>query len=199
MGRRPIPSFGVLLRRVLVAVLVLCTSFVPCLAAAPTLSDLRVDRDEGRFLVSLRLEGGLEPSRLEEIEAGIETAVRYRLRLMRRRGGLPDTELAAVDVESSVHRDALSRQYTLTRKAGGETVEKKMTADGAEMQKFLTTLERVPLAGPQDIEKPAECYVRARADLGLTWRFYLIPWPLTTEWARAALPTDEGHDAASAR
>lgn len=150
-------------------------------------------------MVSLRLEGGLDPSRLEEIEAGIETTVRYRLRLLRLRAGLPDTELAAVDVELSVRRDALSRQYTLTRKAGGETVEKKMTADGAEMQKFLTSLENVPLADVQVIDKQGECYVRARADLGLTWRFYLIPWPLTTEWARTPLPIEEEPDAARAR
>jgi hypothetical protein len=189
----------VFLRRVLVAILIASVSAVPCLAAAPTLSDLRVDREAGRILVSLRLEGGLDPSRLEEIEAGIETTVRYRLRLMRRRSGLPDTDLAAVDVESSVRRDALSRQYTLTRKAGGETIEKKMTADSAEMQRFLTTLDRVPLADLQDLENPAECYVRARADLGLTWRFYLIPWPLTTEWARTPLPVEEGQDAARVR
>jgi hypothetical protein len=179
--------------------LIASASVVPCVAAGPNLSDLRADREDGRILVSLRLEGGLDPSRLEEIEAGIETTVRYRLRLLRRRAGLPDTELAAVDVESSVRHDALSRQYTLTRKAGGETIEKKVTADGSEMRRFLTTLERVPLAELQGLEKPEDCYVRARADLGLTWRFYLIPWPLTTEWARASLPVGEGEDAARAR
>jgi hypothetical protein len=189
----------VTLKRLLVAILLASAAGAPCLAAAPIVSDLKADRVDGRILVSLRLDGGLDSSRLEEIEAGIETTVRYRLRLLRRRPGLPDTELAAVDVESSVRRDALSRQYTLTRKAGDETIEKKMTADGAEMQKFLTTLERLPLADLQDVDKPSECYVRARADLGLTWRFYLIPWPLTTEWARIALPADEGQDATGAR
>jgi hypothetical protein len=189
----------VTVKRLLVAILLACAAAAPCSAAAPTVSDLKADKVDGRILVSLRLEGGLDPARLDEIEAGIETTVRYRLRLLHQRAGLPDTELAAVDVESSVRRDALSRQYTLTRKAGGETVEKKMTADGAEMQRFLTTLERVPLADVQDIDKPSECYIRARADLGLTWRFYLIPWPLTTEWVRIALPGDEGQDAARAR
>jgi hypothetical protein len=189
----------VTVRRFLVAILLACAAGVPCFAAAPVVTDLRAERLDSRVLVSLRLEGGLDPARLEEIEAGIETTVRYRLRLMRGRAGLPDTELAAVDVESSVRRDALSRQYTLTRKAGGETVEKRMTADGVEMQKFLTSLERVPLADAQVIAKPDECYVRARAELGLTWRFYLIPWPLTTEWARAALPADDGQDAPGAR
>jgi len=30
-------------------------------------------------------------------------------------------------------------------------------------------------------------YLRARGELGLVWRFYLIPWRQNTDWARVDL------------
>ena len=144
------------------------------------------------MVVSLQLRDAIDSARLEEIETGIESIVRYRVRLLRRRSGLlADEELVDVEIEACVRRDALSRQYTLTRRVDGDTVEKRMTADPEEMRRFLTSLDRVPI-GPVDRIAAGEQYeVRARGDLGLIWRFYLIPWPSTTGWVRVPLPPAE--------
>ena len=185
------------MKRHLIAAAVLLLSAAPCLAS-PGLFELSATRTGESVVVSLQMRDAIDPARLEEIETGIESTVRYRVRLMRQRSGLMDEELADVEIEACVRRDALSRQYTLTRRLDGDTLEKRMTADPAEMRRFLTSLDRVAIA-PADLLKAGEHYeVRARGDLGLVWRFYLIPWPSTTGWVRAPLEgPDDTHGAAS--
>lgn len=178
-------------KRLLVAAPILLLGAAPCLAA-PALDHLRAERSGGSVVVSLQIREALDPPRLEEIETGIESIVRYRIRLLHRRTGLLDEELADVEVEACVRRDALSRQYTLTRRVDGDTVEKRMTADPDEMKRFLTTLDRVPVATADLLASGEQYEVRARGDLGLVWRFYLIPWPSSTGWERAAVAPDKG-------
>jgi len=177
-------------RRLLIAAAILLVGASPCLSS-PALDRLHAERSGGSVVVSLQIREALDPPRLEEIETGIESIVRYRIRLLRRRSGLMDEELADVEVEACVRRDALSRQYTLTRRVDGDTVEKRMTADPEEMKRFLTTLDRVPVA-PADLLLPGREYeIRARGDLGLVWRFYLIPWPSSTGWEHAPVAPEE--------
>jgi len=37
-------------------------------------------------------------------------------------------------------------------------------------------------------------YLKAKSEIGLIWRFYLIPWFLDTAWARVSLENAEGGD-----
>lgn len=156
-------------------------------AGAPALSDLSVDRQGNDYVLSCRLVDGLSPSMLEEIEAGIETTLDYRLQVYRRRAGMLDDQVARRHVECSVRHDALTRQYTLTRRVDGELVETRVTSDASEMRAFLTTLRSLPVLRALDLVVGEEYYLRARCDLGLVWRFYLIPWRLDTGWARAPI------------
>jgi hypothetical protein len=160
----------------------------------PALADLAVTREGENFRASARLVDGLDPQILDEIEAGIETTLRYRLQVFRRRDGWPDDAIARHVVECTVHRDALSRQYTLTRRVDDELAERRVTMDAAEMRAFLTTLPAVVVARAPDLPADAPVYLRARCELGLVWRFYLIPWRVNTDWARVDLVAPEaGH------
>ena len=169
------------------ALLVLPAAFRPA-AAEPELADLEPAFRDGALVLSVRLVDGLSPDHLAGIESGIETTVEYRVQAYRRRGGLPDDSILRRRIECVVHRDALARQYLLTRRIDGELVERRVTADSAEMTDFLTRLAAVPVARRDEIPAEGEVYLRARCDLGLTWRFYLIPWPLTTGWMKAPIP-----------
>jgi hypothetical protein len=160
-------------------------------AAAPTLTDVAVGREGESHVVSCRLLGGLTPERLEEIDAGIETTIGYRLQVFHRRAGLPDPVIAKRRVECSVRHDALTRQYTLTRRIEGELQESKVTADAEVMRDFMTTLRRVPVVRIDELVPGEEYYVKAKSDIGLMWRFYLIPWPVDTAWERVPLVTME--------
>jgi len=157
----------------------------PTLAGPPVIVDLSVNQQGDDYLASGRLVDGLSAAMLDEIDAGIETTLDYRLQLLRRRSGLPDDVLARRLLECTVRHDALTRQYTLTSRLDGEMVETRVTGDAVEMRAFLTTLRAVPLVRASDLVPGEEYYLRVRGDLGLVWRFFLIPWRLNTEWARA--------------
>ena len=156
-------------------------------AGAPTLTHVRVTGDGESIVASCRLESGLTPVILEEIDAGLETTIGYRLYLYRRRTGLPDEAIAKRRVRCTVRYDALTRQYTLTRRLDGDVQDTRMTGDPEAMRVFLTVLDRVPIARRADLAAGQEYYLRAKSDVGFIWRFYLIPWPLDTDWVKAPI------------
>jgi uncharacterized protein DUF4390 len=160
----------------------------PCAAGEPVLSDLSAAYRGETLTASLRLVDGLSPERLEEIESGIETVLEYRLQVTRPRVGLPDEVLAKKRVECIVRRDALAKHYVLTRRVDGELDERHVATDGETMRDFLTRIDGLPVARVAELPAGAPLEVRARCDLGLQWRFYLIPWRTTTGWAHAAVP-----------
>lgn len=160
----------------------------PCAAAEPALVDLSTRYQGENLIASVHLVDGLTPERLEEIESGIETVLEYRIQVTRRRVGLPDEVLVRRRIECLVRRDALSRQYTLTRRIDGELVERRVATDADGMRSFLTRLDDLPLARSVELPAGVDLEIRARCDLGLQWRFYLIPWRMTTGWARAPVP-----------
>lgn len=175
------------------ALLASAAAFRPA-AAEPALADLVPAFRDDALVVSVRLVDGLSPDHLDGIESGIETTIEYRAQVCRRRAGLPDDVVVRRRIESVVRRDALARQYLLTRRIDGELVERRVTADSREMIDFLTRLEAVPVARGDEIPAAEEgLYLRARCDLGLTWRFYLIPWPLGTGWVKAPIPAAAAH------
>lgn len=177
--------------RTLLGASVLLAAAATARIGPPTIADLLVARQGTDYVVSGRLVDGLSPAMQEEIEAGIETTLGYRLQLYRRRPGLPDDLTAHRLVECTVQHDALTRQYTLTRRVDGEIAETRVTSDPPEMREFLTILRGIPLAHDEDLQPGESYYARARCDLGLIWRFYLIPWRMNTDWARAEISVVE--------
>jgi len=161
-------------------------------ADGPVLRDVSATTHGEACLVSCSLDGALTTERLEEIAAGLETTIGYRLQLFRRRPGLPDEAIVRKRILCTVRYDALTRQYTLTRSIDDETDTSRVTPDEAAMRDFLTRLDRLPLLPAVDLKPGEEYYLKARADIGLMWRFYLIPWPLDTPWVRVPLTPPGG-------
>ena len=161
-------------------------------ADAPSLADLKVLRQGEAYVAAARLEGGLTPELLEEIAAGLETTIEYRLHVCRRRTGWLDQVLVKRRVACTVRHDALTRQYTLTRRIDGDLQDTRVTADPSAMREFLTTLQGVPLIKAAELPAGEECYLKAKSTLGVVWRFYLIPWPFDTAWTRAPIDRAEG-------
>lgn len=175
-------------RRWMPALILSAAAAWPCAAGEPALADLSTGYRGESLTASLRLVDGLSAERLEEIESGIETVLEYRIQVTRRRTGLPDEVLSRKRVECIVRRDALARHYVLTRRVDGELVERHVATESEAMLSFLTRIDELPLARVADLPGGVAMEVRARCDLGLQWRFYLIPWRTTTGWARAPVP-----------
>jgi hypothetical protein len=170
------------------ALILSAAAALPCAAGEPALADLATGYRGDGLTASLRLVDGLTAERLEEIESGIETVLEYRIQVTRKRLGLPDEVLAKRRVECIVRRDTLARHYVLTRRVDGELVERRVTTEEEGMRSFLTRIDDLPVARSADLPEGVALEVRARCDLGLQWRFYLIPWRNTTGWARVLVP-----------
>jgi len=169
------------------AVACLALAWSPVLAGSPALVDVKVTVDAESYLASCRLDSGLTPEILEEIDAGLETTIGYRFQLLRRRVALPDETIARHRVKCTVRHDALTRQYTLTRRIDGEVQDTRVAGDAQAMRDFLTVIDRVPLARRSDLAPGQTYYLRAKSDIAFIWRFYLIPWPLDTVWVRVPI------------
>jgi hypothetical protein len=158
-----------------------------------SISDLEVILDGEVYVASARLQGGLTAERIEEIDAGLEITISYRLNVYRERSGLPNPAVSKQRIECTVQHDALTRQYTLTRRIDGELQEKKVTPDDAQMREFMTVLDRLPVATVEEILPGESYYIKARSDLGLVWRFYMIPWRDRTPWMQVPIEVREDH------
>jgi hypothetical protein len=174
-------------------VLLVCGAAASAAETQPELTDLSVARNGGTLVASCRLAGAISAEVSEEIAAGLETTIEYRLHVCRRRTGLPDEVLVKRRIDCSVRYDTLKHQYTLTRRLDGELVETQVTGDAAAMRDFLTTLRDVPLLEAGLLAPGRAHYLKGKSNLGLMWRFFLIPWPRDTEWARVPIdvPTEK--------
>jgi len=161
-------------------------SLAPALAG-PALTHLTAERDGDSYQASCRLEGGLTPEVEEEIAAGLSTTIEYRLHVYRRRPAFFDQLLLKKRIECTVRYDTLTHQYTLTRRVDGDLQETRVTDDPEAMREFMTALRGVPLIKSVVLKPGEEYYLKAKSNLGLVWRFYVIPWPMDTNWERVPL------------
>ena len=181
------------MKYIAIAFAVVLAAGAPPSLGAPVLTDLEISLDGEMYVASARLIDGLTTEILEEIDSGLETTIGYRLRVHRRRPGLPDPTIAKHRVLCTVRRDALTRQYTLTRRIDGNLQETKVSTDPGEMREFMTRLLGLPVVPAELLENGEAYYLKARSDLGLVWRFYLIPWRQRTPWSEVPVAVREGH------
>ena len=161
-------------------------SLAPALAG-PALTHLTAALDGDTYQASCLLEGGLTPEVEEEIAAGLPTTIEYRLHVYRRRSAFFDQLVLKRRVECTVRYDTLTQQYTLTRRIDDDLQETKVTDDPAAMREFMTSLKAVPLVKTGTLKAGEDYYLKAKSTLGLVWRFYVIPWPMDTDWERVAI------------
>jgi uncharacterized protein DUF4390 len=153
----------------------------------PVLTHLVAETHGDAYQASCRLEGGLTPDVEEEIASGLATTIEYRLHVYRRRAAFFDQLLVKRRVQCTVHFDTLTQQYTLTRRIDDDLQETKVTNDPAAMREFMTSLKEVPLLKTEALKPDEEYYLKAKSDLGIVWRFFLIPWPMDTDWKRVPI------------
>ncbi len=181
---------------VLTVCLISGLSAAPALGS-PAITHLTADRNGGIYQASCRLEGALTPDVEEEISAGLPTSIEYRLNLYRRRTAFFDQLVLKRRIECTARYDTLTKQYTLTRRLDGELQDTRVTDDAAVMRGFMTELHGAPLVKADDLHPGEEYYLKAKSNLGLVWRFYLIPWPKETDWVRAEIAPRGGKSVAT--
>ena len=157
------------MRRIPLLVLLAAWSLaaVPQQAPPPGSESIRVmplPRD-GQVYLSFELAGGVTDELRATIRSGLQTSFAYDFELRR---GVPlwvDRTIAVATVVATVQYDNLTRRHQLSRSIDGRVESALVTEDPAEVERWLTKFDRVPLF--RTTRTRAECRVlRPRARPG---------------------------------
>src|SRR5580765_3092596 len=105
--------------------------------AGPSITALAVEKQNGAFLASFRLESAFDSELMGKIASGLETSFDYRLEVVRNRRFWFDEKAVQRRIIASVKYDGLSQQYNLTLRMDGEVEGSSTTDKPAEMQRWL--------------------------------------------------------------
>jgi hypothetical protein len=131
---------------------------------------------DGHVLVSFVLAGDVLEEAEAGIQAGLPTTFTYEVELRRSVSIWFDRTLETVTVAASVQFDTLTGRHQLSRSQDGRLEDSRVTENRAEVRRYLTSFERLPLFATADLEPNVEYYVRVRVRTRprVTWFFW--PW-----------------------
>ncbi len=131
---------------------------------------------EGRVNVSFALAEQSMTDAEATIQAGLPTTFVYDVDLKRGVSLWFDKTLSAATVTATVQYDTLTGRHHLSRSIDGRLEDSRVTDDRAEVRRYVSEFDRLPLFSTADLEPNSEYYisVRARTRPRVTWFFW--PW-----------------------
>lgn len=131
---------------------------------------------DGRVWVSFGVADGFTPDVREAVLSGLPVTFTYDIELRRGVPFWPDRLLTSTRIAVTVTYDTLTRRHSLGRTLDGRVEANKVTADEAEVGRWLTGLDAIPLFPTSNLEAHAEYYVRVRARTGPHDSVIFWPW-----------------------
>jgi len=159
------------------------------LAADASVVALRTESTGRDIYASFSLQGAFTDEIREEISAGLPVTFTYYLEVARRRPFWFDKTLVSKTVSTTVTYDTLTHQYSLSKKVNDEVTDTSVAVSDSEMQRWMTSIERVRLADPTDlgdVEKDP-IYVRVKSRLQKRFVLFFIPWGVGTRWEKTSV------------
>lgn len=149
--------------------------------------DLRVENTAHELLASFALRGGFSPEILEQIESGLPVTFNHYVEINKRRPLWFDSTMVKKVISASVTYDTLTRQFRLSRSVNGEVMETDVSDKRAEMERFMTSVDRLRLCDPSDLPSDQPLYLRVKSRVQKRFVLFFIPWDFETSWARVGL------------
>jgi hypothetical protein len=118
---------------------------------------------DGQVLVSVDLADAYTDAVREAVSSGLRTTFTYDVELRMMVPVWVDRTIASSVVSTSDQYDNLTRRHSLSRLVDGRVDEALVTEDEAVAQKWLTSLNRLPLCRTTKLETNRDYYVRIRA------------------------------------
>ncbi len=131
---------------------------------------------DGKVWVSFELPDGFTPDVRDAVHSGLPTTFTYDVELRRSVPFWPDRALVSATIAMSVTYDNLTRRHQLSRTLNGHVEANRVTEDEAEVQRWLTVFDRVPLFATSNLEANTEYYVRVRARTEPHDSWFFWPW-----------------------
>jgi Domain of unknown function (DUF4390) len=151
----------------------------------PRVRDLRVESRGRDIFVSFLLAGALNPELARRIEAGLETALRYDIRLYRRYPYWFDDMVEQRKYRVAVTFDPVTREYAVEESLDGRPLRRTTTRDFPEASRLLVSRENLLAFHVQSGRPTRNLYVRMRASFDAGYVFTIIPVDSKTPWKRS--------------
>ncbi len=151
----------------------------------PRINVLQIDPRGPDVLIKFHLEGALNPELARRIEAGLETAIRYDIRLYRQYRWWFDNFLGARTYRVSVTFDPVTREYVMNETMDGKPLRRTSTRDFAAMAKALVNGGNLLVFRVGEDQPHHNLYVSMRATFDSGYLFAFIPVDARTPWKKS--------------
>lgn len=151
----------------------------------PRINVLRVTSRGPDVFIQFNLAGALNPELAQKIEAGLETAIRYEIRLYRRYPYWFDESVDLRRYRVAVTYDPVTREYVVNETMDGKPLRRTTTRDFAQAARNLVSREGL-LVFRVSKEKPRRnLYVMMRGRFDAGYLFTIIPVDSKTPWKKS--------------
>jgi hypothetical protein len=117
---------------------------------------------DGRVHVSCAVTGGLTPDMEQALQSGLTTTFTYDVDLRRAVSVWLDRGVGVSTVSASAQYDTLTGRYQVSRSVDGRIEDSRVSENKADVARFITSFERLPLFTTADLEPNVEYLVRVR-------------------------------------
>lgn len=156
----------------------------------PQVADVTVRREAATLTVGFRVASAFDERLEEEMAAGLPVTFVHEVEIRRRRTFWFNGLVAGKTIETTAVFDSGARQFVLSRRVDGATVETSTTTQPEQARRFLCAVQGVAVPLPADLPADDRNEIRLRSTLAT--RFLLFfPYDLETPWWETPLPPPE--------
>lgn len=149
----------------------------------PRIETLQADARGPDVFVGFRLTGALNPQLSTRIESGLETAIRYEIRLNRHNAHwLWDDRMDTRKYRVAVTYDPVTREYVVVETLDGRPLQRASTHDFKEVARRLVSRENLLVFRVRHDDWRTNLYVQMRATFDSGYLFAIIPVDSRTPW-----------------
>ena len=146
---------------------------------------LRVTPRGPDVFLTFQLTGVLNPELARKIEAGLETTIRYEIRLYRQFRWWFDTFLDARRYAVSVTFDPVTREYVLAEMLDDKPLSRTTTADFEDVKRLLVSRQNLLAFRVRPGWPRRNLIVHMRAAFDSGYLFAFIPVDYRTSWKKS--------------
>jgi len=154
-------------------------------ASGPRIGSLVAEARGADILLRFRLDGALNPELATRIQAGLETAIRYEIRLYRHNAHwLWDYRMGARRYSVAAIYEPVTREYAVVETMDDKPFSRSTTRDFAEVTRRLVSHDSLHAFRVRS-DGLTNLYVTMRATFDSGYLFTIIPVDSRTGWAES--------------
>ena len=163
----------------------------PLLAADPQIEKLSATAAAGRVSVEFSLKDGFGNGEMvEALDSGLPTTFTYVVEIYRDRPNWFDESVQRTRLEVIATFNSVTREYLVNYRRDGKLVRSETITDLAALEERMTQIEERDLFDIGD-RKPYKLKVRVKSDFARYWKWYIVPWQISTGWRETRVRTAE--------